>query len=176
MKSLPRTSWKYSSLTLAIRRTHMGFSDFFFGKQLRIEDQKFGTLLFVDGKGVWPNYLEGERLFTPTGTAIELCIEANATGPTGAQRAFYQQIEEQYFAFLPAVQQLVETAVSAWLSDSRARSFIQGLLPVYLSLPRLEEQMSEVEWEMAFESPDDKNHTCTLSMIGLKPYHVHIDG
>jgi hypothetical protein len=177
---LPFAAWivfrKMSRFLLLSANQRMGFWDFLFGKQLRLEDEEFGSLLYFDCKNPESNYFEATRLFTPTGTGIELLITGKPPGPSTTQRAFYRQIEAQYFSLLPAIAELITAEIRNWQPDFELRDFAREFYPVHILLPASVPDSNKIEWEIAFEAMHDKNHTFTVTLQGFLPSRVHVDG
>ncbi|UOQ71766.1 hypothetical protein [Hymenobacter cellulosilyticus] len=154
----------------------MGFREFLFGRQLRLEDEVFGSLLYFDCKNPENNYFEGKRLFTPTGTRIEVLLTAGPSGPSTAQHAFYEQIEAQYPTLLPALAWLITTEVRNWQPDFEIQNFVEEFQPTLLELPAISKAAGPVDWELSFETIHDQNHTFVVSRQGFTPYKVQVDG
>ncbi|WP_324677101.1 hypothetical protein [Hymenobacter sp. GOD-10R] len=138
----------------------MGFWSFLFGERTRVEDKYFGD----------------ERLFKPTSKVIGLGISGKLPGLTTAQKEFYRQVEENYLALIPGIQKLITAKVRNWKPDFTIQDFTKEFWPVYLSIPAIEKKEKELEWEIAFETFHDQNHTFTIYMKGFLPDYVHIDG
>jgi len=156
----------------------MGFWSFLFGdiKQTRVEDEYFGSLLLMDYNDPKKDYFQGTRLFTPINKEVGLAINGGLPGPTAAQKAFYQKVEERYRAFIPGMQELITDEVRNWKPEFIIQDFTQEFWPVYLHIPAIEKPEQELDWEISFETFHDQNHTFTIYMRGFSPDYIHIDG
>ncbi|MCB2377487.1 hypothetical protein LGH70_07835 [Hymenobacter sp. BT635] len=141
-----------------------------------MEDDFFGSLLFVECKQPGHSYFEGRRLFRPTGHLLDLAVDGELPGPGAAQYAFYEQVEARYTELVPAVQQLIENEARHWLRPAGIRDFIAEFWPVHISIPTITSEVESMEWELAFETVHDKNHTFTIMLQGVTPRQLCIDG
>jgi len=154
----------------------MGFWSFLFGENIRVEDEYFGSLKFVQLKKFDKSYFQGRRLFTPINKELELGIDGELPGPTIAQKEFYRQIEENYHTLIPGIQELITDQFRNWKPEFTIQDFTQEFWLVHLSIPAVEQKEQEPKWELAFETIHDQNHTFTVYMKGFLPDYVHIDG
>ncbi|HEY5748518.1 MAG TPA: hypothetical protein VIU12_20755 [Chryseolinea sp.] len=153
----------------------MGFLDFIFGKQTKLENEFFGTMLFLaDKKEPLKSYYECRRHFVPTNKIIEIGIDGDASGPTQSQIDFFKSIEHRYSELSEAVKPLIEDEFGNWKEGFRIANFQKEFEAVYLRLPRCESK--PVLWEIAFESEHDRDHTFTLTMSDFEAKEILIDG
>lgn len=153
----------------------MGFLDFIFGKPAKLENAFFGTMLFLeDKKDSLKSYFECRRHFNPSNQIIEIGIEGEATGPTQKQIDFFKSIEDNYSIITKGIAPLIEDEFRNWIEGFKINDFQKEFKPVYLRLPRCENQ--PIVWEIAFESDHDKNHTFTLTMLDFDAKEIVIDG
>jgi hypothetical protein len=153
----------------------MKLFDFVFGKQTKVENEFFGTMLFLESKkGPFKNYFESRRHFKPSGKIIEIGIEGEITGPTQNQIDFFKSIEENYPAITNAILPLIEEEFRNWKEGFKINDFQKEFEPVYLQLPGCE--YKPVAWEIAFESGHDRNHTFTVTMSDFDAKEILVDG
>jgi len=153
----------------------MGIFDFIFGKTIKIDDEFFGKMIFLDDKKEpLKSYFECRRHFKPTGDIIEIGIEGSEIGPTDVQKEFFRQIESDYEKIISAVKPLIENEFQNWKEDFEIADFRKEFKAVYLFLPRCENEPKV--WEIAFETEHDLNHTITITISDLKGTEILIDG
>ncbi len=153
----------------------MGLFAFLFGKQKKTEHSFFGSMLFQeDKKNPLRSYFECRRHFFPAAKEIEIGIDGSESGPTEIQVEFFQSIEENYDKISLSLTPLIEEEFRNWKEGFRIIDFRKEFEAVYLRLPRCESQ--PVEWEIAFESDHDRNHTFTATMSDFEVKALLIDG
>lgn len=153
----------------------MGLLDFIFRKPTKLENEFFGTMLFLeDKKDALKSYYECRRHFIPSGKTIEIGIDGNVNGPTQKQIDFFKSIEDNYSIIAEAITPLIEDEFGNWKEGFKINDFLKEFEPVYLQLPRCENK--PIVWEIAFESDHDRNHTFTLTMSDVDAKEVLIDG
>ena len=153
----------------------MGLFDFIFGKTIELENDFFGTMLFLENKKQpQNNYFECRRHFAPTDSIIEIGIDGDITGPTQLQIEFFKSIENNYSEISKAITPLIEDEFGNWQEGFRINNFKKEFEAVYLQLPRCESK--PVIWEIAFESDHDRNHTFTITMSDFEAKEILIDG
>jgi len=153
----------------------MGLLDFIFGKPTKLENEFFGTMLFLkDKKDTLKSYYECRRHFIPSDNTIEIGIDGDITGPTQKQIDFFKSIEYNYSIIAKAISPLIEDEFGNWKEGFKINHFEKEFEPVYLRLPRCENK--PIIWEIAFESDHDRNHTFTLIMSDFEAKEILIDG
>ncbi len=153
----------------------MGLLDFIFGKPTKIENEFFGTMLFLeDKKDTLKSYFECRRQFIPSNKIIEIGIDGDVSGPTQKQIDFFKSIEDNYSIIAKAISPLIEDEFGNWKEGFKINDFQKEFEPVYLRLPRCENK--PIVWEIAFESNHDRNHTFTLTMSDFDAKEILIDG
>ncbi|NBP67129.1 MAG: hypothetical protein EBU52_00125 [Cytophagia bacterium] len=153
----------------------MGLLDFIFGKSIKLENDFFGTMLFLeDKKDASKSYFECRRHFKPSDEIIEIGIDGDVTGPTQKQIDFFKSIEDNYLTITKAISPLIEDEFGNWKEGFKITDFQKEFEPVYLRLPRCESK--PIVWEIAFESDHDRNHTFTLTMSDFDAREIVIDG
>jgi hypothetical protein len=153
----------------------MGILDFIFGKQVKVENEFFGTMRFVENKkDASKSYYECNRHFIPSGKEIEIGIAGGPTGPTQEQIDFFRRIEDNYSIITNSIAPLIEDEFRNWKEGFKIADFKKEFEPVYLQIPRCETEPAV--WEIAFESEHDRNHTFTLTMSGFDAKEILIDG
>ena len=153
----------------------MGFLDFLFRKPTKLENEFFGTMLFIENKkDAVKSYYECKRHFAPSNKTIEIGIKGDITGPTQKQIDFFKSIEDNYSKIAKSVTPLIEDEFGNWNEGFKVSDFLKEFEPVYLHLPRCEDK--PIVWEIAFESEHDRNHTFTLTMSDFDAKEILIDG
>ncbi|MCR5886601.1 hypothetical protein LRS06_02190 [Hymenobacter sp. J193] len=152
----------------------MGFFDFLFSKPVYLEDKFFGQLQWLGDKAQ-TGYSEGKRIFQPTGQVLEFNISAQKTGPTAAHSAFFQWVEAQYPALCGAAGPLITAEFGKWISGFQIQDFEREFTPTFLSIPANAADPL-AEWELAFDTVHDQNHTVTVCFVGATPVYGRVDG
>ena len=153
----------------------MGFLDRIFGKAIKIDNDFFGKMTFLDDKKNPGNsYFECRRHFKPSDRQMEIGIDGAVTGPTQMQIDFFRSIEDNYALITDAITPLIEDEFGNWQEGFKIKDFSKEFEPVYLRLPGCETR--PIVWEMAFESGHDRNHTFTLTMNEFQAKEILIDG
>jgi hypothetical protein len=153
----------------------MGLLSFLFGKPQTLQDDYFGTLLFVDDKQPTKSYFEGQFIFEPTTKEIGLSIDADASGPTASQKEFAKKIQTNYQSVKEESAQLITHELREWMPGFTIQNFDLEFTPVSLTIPRLEGDRP-VEWEIAYESVHDLNHTFTVTFADWRATSILVDG
>ncbi|RSK48815.1 hypothetical protein [Hymenobacter rigui] len=153
----------------------MKIREFLFGKPVYVQDEEFGRLQWIATHRKGQGYFEGTRTFGPTGHTLTITLDAPSTGPTAAQRAFWHAIEARYLQLTDAAQKLIEAELRHWKPGFTVHDFQAEFWPVGLDIPSLAESQP-VEWELAFETIHDPDHTVTILWRSFEPYFVRIDG
>lgn len=137
-----------------------------------------GLWSFLFGKSVKRNltedYFECERFFKPSGEQIGLTVTGGLGSLTQQQESFVAQLENNYQLIVDAIIPIVEDEFRNWKPDFRIVDFKREFKPVYLNIPTCDQQ--PVEWEIAFETVHDRNHTFTAGMLDGEPQYVRVDG
>lgn len=143
-----------------------------FKKAVIIEDDIFGKLRFMDFKS--NSYFEGKGYFAPINGETELLIEADATGPTIAQKEFYASLQQDFDTYIKKIKPIIEDEFRNWKEDFQIKDFYSEFKLVCITIPRL--NSTPVKWDMAFTTIHDENHHVTIDFIDLEPDGVLIDG
>lgn len=151
----------------------MGLFDLF-RKPQTIQDDFFGTMLFISFKDAAKNYFEGKGFFKPTGDEIEFLIRGDVGGPTMEQRQLYTRIQDSYDEIVARVVPLVERELKEWREDNRIRDFKKEFKPVSIEISRI--AATPARWEMTFEAVHEDEHQVTVEFRNLEPENVLIDG
>lgn len=153
----------------------MGLFDFFSRKTTILENEFFGTMIFLeDKKDPLKSYYECRRHFIPSEKNIEIGIDGDVTGPTEKQIDFYKSIEHNFPLLVDSITPLIEDEFGNWKEGFKIGNFLKEFDAVYLRLPRCESK--PIVWEIAFESDHDRNHTFTLTMSDFDAKEILIDG
>ncbi len=153
----------------------MGLLDFIFGKPIKLENDFFGTMLFIEiKKDQSRSYFECRRHFKPSNKIIEIGIDGSVSGPTQKQIDFFKSIEDNYAKFSTTIIPLIEAEFSKQKSGFKIKDFQKEFEPVYLSLPRCESK--PFLWEISFESDNNnRNHNFTLTMTDFEAKEIVIE-
>jgi hypothetical protein len=138
----------------------MGFWSFLFGKP--------------EKKKPFEDYFECERYFGPSGEKIELSVTGELGILSQRQEDFISQLERDYSLIEAAIVPGIEARFRNWKPEFKVGDFKQEFRLVHLDIPTCEQQ--PVEWEMAFETVHDLNHTVFVNMLDYQPQYVRIDG
>ncbi len=153
----------------------MGILDFIFGKTIKIDDEFFGKMIFLEDKREpLKSYFECKRHFKPTDDIIEIGITGDVSGPTKIQIDFFLKIESDYDKIASSIKPMIENEFRNWNEDFKIADFKNEFKAVYLFLSRCEKE--PIVWEIAFESEHNLNHTFTLTMNDLHATEILIDG
>jgi hypothetical protein len=154
----------------------MGLIELIFGKRIKLQHDFWGQMIFV-GKANHPrpnDYFECRRHFKPSNTQIEIGIDSDSLGPTQIQIDFFKDLESSYDEITKSMIPLIESEFRNWVNDFKINNFNKEFLPVYLKIPRCQDR--PIEWEIAFESSHDENHTITMTMQDFEAKGILIDG
>jgi hypothetical protein len=158
----------------------MGFFSFLLRRPVFIGDIVFGPLRLEDlnrqtGQA-W--FITEDLIFAPTGYDIGCYIDANAHGPTAAQRAFYRHIERNYTELVAKLIPVIEDGFRHWefpypILDFAAEFRLRGI-----SIPKIDSQHPlPIAWDWSFDTIHDANHLLTIYMSDDTPLPgVQFDG
>lgn len=151
----------------------MGLFDLF-RKPQTIQDDFFGTMLFISFKDATKNYFEGKCIFKPTGDKVELLIRGDAGGPTQEQRQLYARIQDSYDEIVIRIVPLIERELKEWREDNKIRDFRKEFKPASVTIPRI--AGTPIRWDMTFEAIHEDEHQVTVDFKDFEPEKVLIDG
>ncbi len=151
----------------------MGFFDFIFGKTIKIQNDFFGSMIFMGDKNEPESYFECNRHFKPSNEIIDIAIDGTISGPTQKQVGFYKYIEDNYKKISESVIALIEGEYRNMGEDFRIVNFKQEFRPVYLKIPKCEDK--NIIWEITFEAEHDKNLSFLVTMQDLKATEIFVD-
>jgi hypothetical protein len=153
----------------------MGFWSFLFGKPVKIADAFFGEMQWIKvANDPSKSYFECERYFKPSGKNIDVSVTGSPSGPTQQQKEFFAQVEAEYSLLIAKLIPLMEAEFGAWMPLPVIKSFVAEFKPIGLDIPACDQQ--PIEWEIAFDTVHDANHTVTVGLLGYEPQYVRIDG
>lgn len=150
----------------------MGLFDLF-KKPVTIQDPIFGTLQWMGSKDASKKYFIGSGMFAPTKETIEYVIEADASGPTTAQREFYQYIQTNYDVLTEKAIPLIEKEYRQDMEEFKISNFKKEFKISSLTIPRLER--TPLDWDMSFESIADENYFFLIDFKDFEPIQVHVE-
>jgi hypothetical protein len=139
-----------------------------------VPDAVFGPLRYRSSKDPSKGYFTGKGFFPPTCSDTDLLIQADASGPTESQRAFYQNLQTNFDKFANKMKRLIEDEFRNWQPDFEISDFRKEFTLVCISIPRLD--AAPVRWELAFNTIHDRNHLVTIDFVGDEPQGILIDG
>jgi hypothetical protein len=145
-----------------------------FKKPIKIQDDIFGELRFIDSKDSSKNYFEGKGFFTPTQNDTEFLIKADIEGPTSTQKEFYNELQNNFEQYIQKIKPLIEDEFRNWKENFEIKDFNKEFSLVCLTIPRIE--IKPLIWDMAFTTIHDKDHHVTIDFIDRDPNGILIDG
>jgi hypothetical protein len=152
----------------------MGFFNIF-KKPNKIQDEFFGELTLMEIKNNPANsYFEGKVFFKPINRQIECSIDADFTGPTDEQRAFFKRVESSFEQLILKSKPLIEEEFNNWIDNLEIKDFKNEFKVVGISIPRMETYPSI--WDMSFETIHDANHLITINFEDFNVSGILIDG
>ena len=139
----------------------------FFGIRT-IEDPVLGRLTFKrDRDDASESQWEGELVFAPTGSKIEIHVYGDETGPGDGQRELFREIEARW----SELRALCGTELASFHSGVLEEDAPADLWSVYalarVTVPRRESE--DMLWRLGFESTQDANHIYTVEFEGWSP-------
>jgi hypothetical protein len=133
-----------------------------------IDDPVFGRLSFKrDREDVNESRWEGEVVFAPTGSKIELRIYGDEGGPGDGQRELFRMIEARW----SELRALCGAELTSFHSEALEEEPPADLWSVYtlarVTVPRRESE--DMLWRLGFDSTQDANHVYTVEFQGWSP-------
>jgi hypothetical protein len=149
----------------------MGFFNLFKNKTTLV-DEVFGELNYTTFKDVSKNYYEGEVSFQ--GKQIGITIDADKSGPTAEQQAFFKRLNATYSQIKERVivpflkEELADTVQNTGLDNFDETFVLDGI-----SLGVFKE--GETEWTITYDATVMK-HYVSIACKGLKGMYITVDG
>jgi hypothetical protein len=142
----------------------------------RIEDPFFGTLVYMKVRPEAKSYWEAKRDFRPTGTSIELTIDAPAPEqpPNERQQRFFADVEARYADLLAVAEAAILPELESFMARPVDRPIHDDLTMTGFSIP--DADLPDAEWDMSFDSQSDMSHFITVNFEGMTPTSVAFDG
>lgn len=150
----------------------MGLFDLF-KKPTTIQDPFFGPLRWVTNKDASKNCYEGNRMFGPINETVEFFIQCDLSGPTSAQREFYQHLQTNYDVLIEKAIPLIEKEFRNDIEGFKILNFRKEFIITLLNIPRLEK--TPFFWDASFESIGDKNYFFTIDFKDFDPIQVYVE-
>ncbi len=136
-------------------------------KQLQIEDDVFGRLMFVETNNPSDSFWEGRGRFNPINAEVSYNIRAGEAGPGESHRDFYRSIERRYGELLLLVTPLLQRECAAQLA---ACDVYRRQLSFSLDIVDMPEPESEsMEWRLVFSCAQWEDALFTVHMKGWQP-------
>lgn len=148
----------------------MGLFSFF--KKKSLPDPFFGNLEYHVAKG--RTWFEGQKWFAPVSKEASFLVDADAEGPTEAQRNFYSTVERDYSTLVAKIRPILEEEFQNWKEDFMIQDFAEEFTLDHLQIPRPD--VTPIKWVIVFTSIHDLNHYFTIELEGMEPKSVLIDG
>jgi hypothetical protein len=128
-------------------------------RPIRLSDPRFGELRYLRDARFW----EGRAPFQPADGQVEVLIQGSASGPTDAQRSFFDEIERRYSELWPAVQ-------ASLVSESRRAELVPSAFRlVCVDIPQTPSPTAE--WQLSYETRPPSWHF-TVNMRGWQAQDV----
>jgi hypothetical protein len=133
-----------------------------FGRLITRDDPVFGRLLFMDTQDPSKSYWEGKGLFsTPEGRfQIDHFIEADASGPSQAQRDFYLEVAKRYSQVLEMSRCLLDPVFHVEHDRHLPARLEEEFAVSSISLPRLKPDDLPANWELCLKSKSTATSYC----------------
>ena len=140
----------------------------------RIADSDFGSLLFM----FIPNapersYWECEWIFPKTGTAISIGLPGGESGPLPEARQFYLSLPGRFEQILAAARPRLEHVFKAWLQQDLPQDIFTVVKLAGFGVENPKAQ--PVEWDISFETTDEKWLGITIPFIGDTPQEAVVN-
>lgn len=144
-------------------------------RPLEIDDIYFGKLVYIAMPKDKTSYWEARRWFIPCHREVELFIDApgHKQAPDTKQRDFFTWVENYYPAIIISTTEVLRTCYENWTGSPLAENCNPEFILTSFSIPLL--TGDSPEWEISYEQAAT-NHLFTVSMRGIKPVDVSIDG
>lgn len=152
----------------ALSKSPMGFFDFF-KPAPPLQDAFFGPLQFFGD-----SCFEGEGLFAPQNITIVYHIDADPSGPTLAQRVFYQTLQDKFPIYITRIQPLIIEEFRKWRPDFTIQDFASEFTLNYVHIPRPDHP--PFLWQLSFKTIHDLNHDIMIDFQDDQPIGILIDG
>lgn len=128
-------------------------------RPIRRIDPQFGSLRYLRDARFW----EGRAAFSPIDADVEVLIAGEPSGPTGEQRAFFDELQTRYDALWPDVLRVMETEARRLEITSRA------FVLVCVDLPAPGD--ADGDWALSYETNPPSWHF-TVQMKAWTPVEV----
>jgi hypothetical protein len=140
------------------------------GERYELEDEFFRHLFYMD------SYWEAKRSFSPTGTEIELFIDApgDKQPPNLQQREFFAQVERDYTQLMADIERMARPMCESWFRKPLEGPFEQEFTIGSFSIPLPSDGVAV--WEISFDSRTDPEHSLIVLLRGSEPTHATMDG
>ena len=87
-------------------------------------DKDFGSLLYVHASDTPDgSFWEGESVFSPTGTAVTICLPGDESGPTPESREFYLGLPMRFEQIIAACRPRIAKVFQEWLHHPLLKIF-----------------------------------------------------
>jgi hypothetical protein len=139
-----------------------------------IDDPAFGRLLFMRIKrNPSRSYWEGEWLFPPTGTQVEIALPGPESGPLAEARDFYLGLAARFDAILIAARSALDDVFHHCVGRSLSENLWDDLTLAGFGIEDL--TSTPAEWDISFETTGEKWLGVTVPFIGDLPQPAIVD-
>lgn len=121
-----------------------------------IDDPTFGKLVFDRGSRAW------EGAVTPpfAGFEVGLLVDADESGPTEQQRAFYRELSGRYSELREAIEDVLLEALQNWDPSIRREEVWERFALESISVPR--SSRDDRSWELWYTLSEDPHYFCVI--------------
>lgn len=139
-------------------------------KPFEMDDEFFGRLVSMR------SYWEAKRRFAPTGTEIELFIDApgHQQPPNQQQRDFFAWVERDYGDIIKNVDRVARPVYEQWLRKAIDGPFETEFTLGSFSIPLPTD--GPAQWQIYFDSRSDEEHILIVDLRGADALIAHMDG
>jgi len=145
-----------------------------FRKPLKMQDDFFGELIFVESRDPAKNYFEGKIFFKPNSKITEVLIPGNIQGPDSGQKEFFIKLQDDFETYVDKMMPLIENEFRNWEAGFVISDFSKEFFLDCITSPRLE--MKPLKWQMSFTTIHDKNHWVIIEFVDDSPIGIVVDG
>jgi hypothetical protein len=142
---------------------------------LRRAHPHFGPLTYMRMPDEARSYWEGRLSFGPSDTEIEVFVDGGESGPSDSQLACFKEIARRFPELWPQFEERFASFQLEWIRKPAAAAYSELYTVTSMSIPRA--LTADMEWEISFDSQQDKEHLYTIEMRGWTAIgEVRVDG
>ena len=136
-------------------------------KLTRRDDPIFGSMVYMGDR---LKYWEGQILFAPTGSTIEVFVDGPADDGMEEQHIFFQRVIQEW----PALSSSIGRFLIEQSYEREPKIRIDSFRICSLSIPA--GSIENADWEVSFDTLPDRDHIWAVHMKGLVPLGFVVDG